>query len=122
VEGKYDVVFASNLYQLLRLDERTKLREAVKLCLKTDGTLFISTLSINDPQHYGIGTRIDSDINSFQDEKFLHFCTQDEIERDFCFLRINELSEQEYYEHRSTGETHHHISWMLSGTLKSSND
>jgi hypothetical protein len=32
------------------------------------------------------------DPHLFQKEKFFHFCTRDELERDFCFLDIRELA------------------------------
>ena len=77
--------------------------------------LFLSALSTNDPEHFGKGEQVPDDENSFRDEKFLHFCTREELKRDFGFLTIKELYEHEYYEPHSNGETHHHISWLLLG-------
>ncbi len=114
-EGKSEIVFASNFYHLLKMGERQAFRDAIKKRLKLGGTLFLSMLSPSDPEHFGRGKRIENEDNSFQDERFLHFCTREEMERDFSFLTIKELSEHEYNEPRSNGEVHHHILWLLSG-------
>jgi len=45
----------------------------------------------------------------------LDFCTRNELGNEFNFLKIKELYEHEYYEPHSTGEVHHHISWILIG-------
>lgn len=112
---EFDIVFASNLYQLLDIEERRSFRDMIKRSLKRNGMLFLSALSTSDPQHFGKGKCIKNESNSFQDERFLHFCTREEIEKDFSFLTIKELFEHEYNEPRSNGETHHHISWLLLG-------
>ena len=121
--GKFDIVFASNFYHLLRAAERPKFVDTVKRNLKPGGSLFLSTLSTRDPEHFGKGKPVADEPNSFQDEKFLHFCSRQELESDFDFLAIDELSEHEYYEPRSNGEVHHHILWILTGISKvASND
>jgi SAM-dependent methyltransferase len=114
-EGQFGIVFASNFYHLLKAEDRQNFIDTIKKKLKPCGILFLSTLSPRDPEHFGKGRRIETEENSFQDEKFLHFCTREELERDFSFLDINELSEHEYYEPRSNGEVHHHILWILVG-------
>jgi len=113
--GKFEMVFASNFYHLLKMEERQALRDTIKKRLKPGGMLFLSMLSPNDPEHFGKGKPVENEDNSFQDETFLHFCTREELERDFSFLSIKELSEHEYYEPRSNGEVHHHILWLLMG-------
>jgi SAM-dependent methyltransferase len=115
IDGKFEVVFISNVYQILKIEERNAIRKVIKERLKHGGILFLSTLPKSDPEHFGKGKRIENELNSFQDEKFLHFCTREELERDFSFLTAKELFEHEYYEPRSSGETHHHISWILLG-------
>jgi len=114
-EQRHDVVFLSNFYQILERDERTQLRQVVRRTLRTDGLLFMSTLSINDPEHRGKGSPIPDEPNSFRDKVYLHLCSGEELTEDFDFLRINALYEHEYDEPRATGETHHHISWILIG-------
>jgi hypothetical protein len=58
-----------------------------------------------------------SHISSFINNKYLHFCTKEELEDDFQFLSIKELYEHRYDEPRACGETHHHISWILIASL-----
>jgi len=114
-DGKFEIIFTSNFYQLLKMEERNALRDIIEKKLKPGGMLFLSTFSTGDPEHFGKGKRIDNEDNSFYDERFLHFCTREELERDFSFLNINELVEHRYFEPRSNGEVHHHISWLLFG-------
>jgi len=114
-DGKFDIVFASNFYHLLKTDERQALISTIKKRLKPGGKLFLSMLSPHDPEHFGKGKAIEDDKNSFYDQRFLHFCTRQELEKDFSFLTIKELGEHEYYEPRSNGEVHHHIVWILAG-------
>ncbi len=114
-ERKFNVVLASNFYHLLKMEERKALIDVVERYLKPRGMLFLSTLSPNDPKHGGKGKPVHSEANSFVDQRYLHFCTREELEQDFGFLTIRELSEHEYYEPRSDGEVHHHIIWLLMG-------
>jgi SAM-dependent methyltransferase len=117
VSDKYDVIFVSNLYLLLQPDERIKLRETIKRCLKPDGVLFLSTLSVNDPQHFGKGTQVEGEPNSFFDIRYLHLSTRQELEKDFDFLTIYALYERKFHQPRSTHD-HDHISWIMMGRLK----
>jgi cyclopropane fatty-acyl-phospholipid synthase-like methyltransferase len=120
VSDKYDVIVASNLYHLLNKETRAKLVETVKRCLKTDGVLFMSTLSVRDPQHsLEGGTPVEDEPNTFISARGvgLHLADRQELENTFDFLNINALFEREYDEPRST-ESHHHISWLMMGSLK----
>jgi cyclopropane fatty-acyl-phospholipid synthase-like methyltransferase len=117
VSDKYDVMLASGLYQFLNPGERANLRETVKRCLKSDGVFFLGTLSVRDPQHIGKGTPVEGEENSVMDGKYHHFCTRQELEKDFDFLKLYALFEREYTEWHSTS-SHHHISWILMGMLK----
>jgi len=56
VNDKYDVILVSNLYQLLNLMKDPAQRNFKKM-LKTDGIIFLGTLSTRDPQHFGKGGR-----------------------------------------------------------------
>jgi len=114
-DSRFDVIFASNLYQLLASEDRRAFRELVGRALKSGGMLFLSTLSTSDPEHFGKGEPVPDDENSFRDENFHHFCTAEELARDFGFLSLKQLYEHEYYEARSNGATHHHVSWLLLG-------
>ncbi|MFX1453189.1 MAG: class I SAM-dependent methyltransferase [Promethearchaeota archaeon] len=116
LEGrKFDVIFSSNFYQILKKKERDAFTKKISRLLNPNGLLFLSTLSVNDPEHYNKGTPISGEKNSFIIGTYAHFCTRDELESDFSFLNIIELFEHEYYEPRVTGETHHHISWVIIG-------
>ncbi len=117
VSDKYDVIFVSNLYPLLRPEERAKLRETVKRCLKPDGVLFLSTFSVHDPQHFGKGTPVADEPNSFFENRYLHLSTREELENDFDFLNISALYERQFHEPRSTRD-HDHVSWIMMGHLK----
>jgi cyclopropane fatty-acyl-phospholipid synthase-like methyltransferase len=117
VADKYDVILCSNLYQILKPEEREGLKEIVKRCLQANGILFLSTLSVHDLQHYGKGLPVENEVNSFFDDKYIHLCTREELEQDFDFLNIHALFEREYIERRSTKD-HHHVSWILMGKLK----
>ncbi len=110
---QYDVVFVSNLYQILKPLEREELRKTISRALRAGGTLFLSTLSVSDPEHKGQGAPIPGEENSIDIGKYLHLCTREEMIHDFSFLDIRELEEHEYDEPRSTGKPHHHISWIL---------
>ncbi|MCJ7514993.1 MAG: methyltransferase domain-containing protein [Dehalococcoidia bacterium] len=112
-DEKFEVVLASNFYHLLKVEERLIFRNTIKMRMMPSGMLFLSMLSTGDPEHFGQGQPVEDDINSFQDKRFLHFCTREELESDFSFLTIEELVEHEYYEPRSNGEVHHHILWIL---------
>jgi 2-polyprenyl-3-methyl-5-hydroxy-6-metoxy-1,4-benzoquinol methylase len=81
-EGKFDIVFTSNVYHLLKMGDRDTFKNTIKKRLKPGGILFLSTLSPKDPEHFGKGKPADNEPNSFHDQIFLHFCTQEELERD----------------------------------------
>lgn len=117
-DGRFNAVYLSNLYQLLDREARSDLRSVLERLLEPGGLLFLSTLSISDLQHYGKGTPVPDEPNSFIDGKYLHLCTRDELLADFDFMEVKELYEREYDEPRANGEAHHHISWILMGKVK----
>ena len=112
-----EIVYSSNVYQILRPGEREMFRERIRTILKRGGVFFQSTLSVNDPEHHGKGISVEGEADSCIGPgtgKYLHLCTKEEIARDFAFLKIEELFEIEYIEPR-TGGDHHHRSWILAG-------
>jgi len=111
----FDVVFASNLYQLLGPSQRAGFRRALGALLSPAGLLFLSTLSTNDPQHYGEGEPVPGERDSFTRPVYLHFCREKELREDFSFLSVEELREREYDEPHADGSAHHHVSWILVG-------
>jgi SAM-dependent methyltransferase len=113
--GQHDVVLVSNLYHLLEKGERHRLRETIAGLLRPEGLLFLGALSTNDPQDYGKGTPVPDEPNSFRGRAYRRFSTRDELVEAFGFLTIKELYEHAYDEPHASGETHHHISWILVG-------
>jgi SAM-dependent methyltransferase len=118
ISGAFNVIYASNVYQVLKPSDRHRLVEFVKQGLPPGGILFLGTMSVSDPEHYGKGTPVPGDENSFIVEKYIHLSTKEELEREFAFLNIDELTELEFYELRSDGATHHHKTWLLMATKK----
>lgn len=114
-EVRYDIVFVANLYHLLRPPGREQLRKKIKEVLRPAGVLFLNALSTNDPEEYGKGFPVQHEFHSFHKEKYLHFFTQEELEKDFNFMIVKELYEHKYDEPHIAGETHHHVSWILVG-------
>jgi SAM-dependent methyltransferase len=112
----YPVIFVSNLYQVLPSFERARLIQSIKKYLRPDGVLLLSTLSTHDPEEYGRGVSVAGEDNSFEREKFLHFSTRAELEKEFAFLNIERLFEHDYLEPHAGTRTHHHISWILAAT------
>ena len=113
LDKPYSAIFASNLYQVLPVNERVRLVQSIKKYLRPDGLLFLSTLSTSDPEEFGRGTPVAGEDNSFEREKLLHFSTHAELEKEFAFLKIERLFEHEYLEPHAGAPAHHHISWML---------
>lgn len=101
---KHDVVFLSNFYQLLKKDERAELRRTIDKVHKPNGLLFLSTLSTRDPEHFGKGTPVPGEINSFVDNVYLHLCERSELAEDFSSFKIKELYEHEYLNHGPQGK------------------
>ena len=112
---QYDMVCASNLYQVLKKEEREIFRSKIMQVLKPGGLFFLGTLSVIDPEHQGQGTPIEGEANSyaFSHRLYVHFCTKEELREDFDSLDIVDLYEHEYNEPRADGNDHHHISWIL---------
>jgi cyclopropane fatty-acyl-phospholipid synthase-like methyltransferase len=114
MEKPYPAIFASNLYQVLPVNERARLVKSIDNHLQPDGFLFLNALSTHDPEEYGRGVPVAGEDNSFEREKFLHFCTRAELEKEFSFLEIERLFEHEYLEPHPGAATHHHISWIMA--------
>ena len=112
----YPVVFVSNLYQVLRDNERTRLAQSIKKYLRPGGSLLLGTLSTHDTEEYRRGLPVAGEENSFEREKFLHFSIGAELEKEFAFLNIERLFEHEYLEPHAGARTHRHISWILAAT------
>jgi len=113
--GRFDVVYCSNVYQLLDPVARAALRATVADRLASGGLFFMSTLSYRDPEHAGRGRPVAGEPDSYVERTYLHFCRRDELERDFGFLRLERLDETAYREPRPDGAPHEHVSWIVIG-------
>lgn len=97
--GKYDIIFCSGVYHFLKKDERIEFRKKITRMLKSKGLMFLSTLSVGDSYYFRKGTSIREESHSFLYEYsvgkrvYLHFCTREELTKDFTFLDIKELFE-----------------------------
>jgi len=112
--GKYDVVLCASVYHFLNREAREQFREVVKRSLKPGGTLFLSTLSVNDSEYYGKGTPVKGEVNSFRDDVYVHFSTREELIQDFDFVDAVELYEHDDYDPRVKGPVNY-IPWIMIG-------
>jgi cyclopropane fatty-acyl-phospholipid synthase-like methyltransferase len=109
----FDAVLVSNLYHLLPPEGRRDLAEHVARLLGPDGVLYMNAISVNDKEHYGVGTPVQGEENNWIDGKYIHLSTEDELRRDFSALNIKELYEHDYEEPHPGARTHYHIAWIL---------
>jgi hypothetical protein len=72
-------------------------------------------MSPRDPQHYAVGDPVSGEERSWVDKVYLHFCTAEELERDFPEFEVLDLEERAYEEPRPDAPPHHHTSWFLEG-------
>ena len=68
-KARFDVVYASNVYQLLDPPARAAFRAAVRDLLAPGGLFFMSTLSARDPQHAGRGRPVPGEPDSFVERR-----------------------------------------------------
>ena len=113
--GPYDVAFAANVYHLLGPIGRRAFVDALAAAVRPGGLLFLSTLSPRDPQHYAVGEPVAGEERSWVEHVYLHFCTADELERDFAPFDVLDLDERAYDEPQVNGQVHRHASWFLEG-------
>lgn len=113
----FDFIFAANLYQILPLADRMEFCRILPGLLAPGGYFFLATHSVSDPEHFGKGQRVEGDDNSFVEHTFVHMSTADELKESFRFLNIRRLYEHEHLEPRVGGQIHHHISWILIGSM-----
>lgn len=113
LHGLYDAVLVSNLYHLFDpLSRRDLVAHAVRL-LVPSGTLFMNAISVHDKEHYGLGTPVSGEENTWIDGKYIHLTTKEELRRDFAALNIIEIYEHNYEEPHPGAKTHYHIAWVL---------
>ena len=112
-DTQYDIIYISGVYHFFNIADRTTFFLKIKKILKTNGFFFLSTLSSNDKQYYGIGVCVKNVPNSFQSEFFIHFCSEEELREDFKFLNIVDLFE--YFHKNYSKDTECHTMWLLIG-------
>jgi SAM-dependent methyltransferase len=113
--GSFDIVFACNVYHLLGPIGRREFAAALAAVARPGGLLFLSTLSPRDPEHYAKGDPVSGEERSWVDRVYLHFCTAEELTRDFAGFEVLDLEERAYAEARPELPPHHHTSWFLEG-------
>lgn len=118
--GAFDVVYACNVYHLLRAETRRAFAAAAARLAKPGALLFLSTLAPGDPQHWRTGEPVPGEANSWDEHVYLHFVTADELTRDFAPFDILALTARDYDEHNADGVVHRHRSWFLVGRRRAS--
>jgi cyclopropane fatty-acyl-phospholipid synthase-like methyltransferase len=114
----FDVILASNLYHLLEPHGRQDLAINAARLLVPGGKLFLNAISTLDKEHYGIGTPLPGEENSWVDGKYIHLSTEEELRSCFSTLIIRELYKHEYEEPHPGARTHNHIAWILVAEKK----
>ena len=112
-DTQYDIIYSSGLYHFFNITDRVAFIFKIKNILKNHGYFFLSTLSSNDKQYFGKGKPVESDPNSFQNEFFIHFCSDDELREDFKFLKIIDLFE--FFHKNYDKDIDYHTMWLLIG-------
>ncbi len=114
IDSYFDVVLISNLYHLLSPDGRRDLATHITRLLGPEGILFMNAISVNDKEHYGVGTPVAGQQYTWDDnDKRIHLSTEEEIQSAFPALKIKELYEHDYEEPHPGARTHYHKAWIL---------
>lgn len=112
-DTQYDIIYISGVYHFFNMVDKNTFIFKIKKILKSHGFFFLNTLSSNDKQYYGKGVSVKNELNSFQSEFFIHFCSEDELREDFKFLKIVDLFE--YFHKNYSKDTEYHTMWILIG-------
>ena len=113
LQGQFDAVLVSNLYHLLDPQGRRDLAVHASRLLAPGGRLFLNAISVRDSEHFGVGTPVPGEENTWVDGKYIHLSAGVELRRDFSDLRVAELYEHEYEEPHPGARTHSHVAWIL---------
>ena len=113
LSGQFDAVLVSNLYHLLDPQGRRDLAVHASRLLAPGGRLFLNAISVRDGEHFGVGTPVPGEENTWVDGKYVHLSAGAELRRDFSALRVAELFEHEYEEPHLGARTHSHVAWIL---------
>ena len=113
INSYFDTILVSNLYHLLDPQGRRDLAAHTARLLAPEGTLFLNAISVHDKEHYGVGTPVPGEENTWVDGKYIHLSTEKELRCDFSALNVRELYEHDYEEPHPGARTHYHIAWIL---------
>ena len=108
-----DVAFCAGVIHFLKKKERIMFRDIINRILKPKGLFFFCTLSSNDKMYYGKGRSVEKDPNSFEDQTYLHFSSENELRAEYGFLKIEKL--YEYYQKDYPNDIEYHTSWISIG-------
>ena len=110
----FDVIIVSNLYHLLPPEGRNDLAHHVERLLGPEGRLYLNAISVNDGEHFGVGTPVEGEENSWVDNcRYIHLSAEEELRGAFHALKVRELYEHKYEEPHPGARTHYHKAWIL---------
>jgi cyclopropane fatty-acyl-phospholipid synthase-like methyltransferase len=115
---KSNLVFSANLYPILRRDELAGVCLRIKYLLARDGLFFPSTHSIRDPELAGKRADVPRDEKYFEKKSLMHLGSRERLKREFSLPEFRKLSEREFLEPGTGGETHQYIVWILVAAVK----
>ena len=113
---KFDAVYICNLLHLLDMNERHRIMRATRKFLKPGGVVTGVVLSVNDPQEYGKGEKVEEHAYRAADGRVMYFFTKESAAEiftlsDFSIIDIREIT---YHEVFQSGEEHHHLMWLVA--------
>lgn len=113
---KFDAVYICNLLHLLDINERHRIMKATRKLLEPGGVAMGMVLSVNDPQEYGKGEKVQKHAYRAPDGRVMYFFTKESAAEiftmsDFSIIDIREIP---YHEIFQSGEEHHHLMWLVA--------
>lgn len=111
----FAAVYLSNTYHVMRLREREAVQQALAGLLVPGGLFFFAALAVGDPEHWGTGTPVPGDADSYQAEDgYLHYSSPASLQPEFGdSLVIERIWEHKFVEPLAGGDRHHHLHVML---------
>jgi SAM-dependent methyltransferase len=110
----FAAVYFSNTYHVMRPADRELVQQAVPHLLTEGGLFFLAALAVGDPEHWGTGTPVADDQDSYVADVYLHFSTPASLQREFGgSLVIERTWEHEFLEPLAGGDAHRHRHAML---------
>jgi cyclopropane fatty-acyl-phospholipid synthase-like methyltransferase len=113
LHGLFNAILVSNFYHLLNPQGRLDLSQHVTRLLAPGGRLFLNAISVRDKEHYGVGTPVLGEENTWVDGKYIHLSTEEELRCEFAALTFHEFYELEYEEPHPGARTHNHLAWII---------